>query len=68
MRIVSFGPAAIVAAPRTSSASGYRCSCSGMFGDVGVGTLLLALAVCVPAYALALWLGAKVLMLDVLRA
>ena len=29
--------------------------------------MLLALAFCVPAYGLALWLGRKPLMLDVLR-
>ena len=66
MKLVSFGPAAAIVAVANLVCFGLPLL-PGLFGDVGIGTLLLALAVCVPAYVLTLWLGRKVLMLDVLR-
>jgi hypothetical protein len=39
----------------------------GTLTDVGIGTLAVAMLVCVPVYALVLWIGRKALMLSVLR-
>jgi O-antigen/teichoic acid export membrane protein len=67
MSIVSFGPAAAVVAAANIVCFGVPLLILGRFGDVGIGTLALALVFCVPAYAFALWLGRKNLMLSVLR-
>jgi O-antigen/teichoic acid export membrane protein len=67
MSIVSFGPAAAVVALANVLCFGVPLVVLGQFADVGIVALALALLVCVPAYALALWLGRKSLMLSVLR-
>ena len=67
MSIVSFGPAAAVVAVANVVCFGVPLVVLGRFGDVGIGTLALALIGCVPAYALALWLGRRALMLSALR-
>lgn len=66
MRLVSFGPAAAIVAAANLVCFGLPLL-PGMFEDVGMATLLVALVVCVPAYLLALWLGRDRLMLSVLR-
>jgi O-antigen/teichoic acid export membrane protein len=67
LSLVSFGPAAAIVALANLVCFGLPLL-PGLFGDVGVVPVLLALAACVPAYVLTLWLGRKVLMLDVLRS
>ena len=67
MSIVSFGPAAAVVAVANVVCFGVPLVVLGRFADVGIGTLALALIGCVPAYALALWLGRRALMLSALR-
>ena len=67
MRIVSFGPAAIAAAAANLVCFAVPLLLLGRVTDIGPLTLLLALLVCVPAYALALWLARNRLMLHVLR-
>ena len=67
MKVVSFGPAAAVVAVANVICFGVPLVVLGRFADAGIGTLALALIACVPAYALALWLGRKALMLSVLR-
>ena len=67
MSIGSFGRAAGIAAMANIVCFGIPLLILGTFTDVGIGTLALALLVCVPAYALLLWFGRKALMLSVLR-
>ena len=67
MGIVSFGPAALAVAAANIVCFAVPLLLLGQLVDVGPITLLLALIVCVPAYALALWLARARLMLAVLR-
>ena len=67
MRIVSFGPAALAVAAANLLCFALPLILLGRLVDVGPGILALALLVCVPAYALALWLARHRLMLSVLR-
>ncbi len=67
MRIVSFGPAALAVAAANIVCFALPLLVLGRLTDVGPGILALALLACVPAYALALWLARRVLMLEVLR-
>ncbi len=67
MHIISFGPASLVAAAANVLCFGVPLVVAGFFVDLGIPGLLLVLAGCFPAYALALWLGRRVLMLGVLR-
>jgi len=67
MGIVSFGPAALAVAAANIVCFAVPLLILGQLVDVGPITLLLALIVCVPAYALALWLARRRLMLTVLR-
>ena len=67
MRIVSFGPAAVAVAVANLVCFAVPLILLGRVVDVGPGILALALLVCVPAYALALWLSRHWLMLSVLR-
>lgn len=66
MSIVSFGPAAAVVALANVVCFGVPLVILGRFVKVDIGILALALIVCVPVYALVLWIGRKVLMLSVL--
>ena len=68
MSILSFGPAALVAAAANVLCFGVPLVVTGLFVDLDVLSLLVVLAVCFPLYALVLWLAPDVLMLDVLRA
>ena len=67
MSIVSFGPAAGIVAVANLVCFAVPLLVLGAFIEVDIATLALTLAVSVPAYALALWLGRKPLMLSVLR-
>jgi O-antigen/teichoic acid export membrane protein len=67
MSIVSLGPAATVAAGANLLCFWLPITVAGLFVHLNVLTLLLVLAFCFPFYALVLWLGRRVLMLDVLR-
>jgi O-antigen/teichoic acid export membrane protein len=67
MRIVSFGPAAVAVAVANLVCFAVPLIVLGRLVDVGPGILALALVVCVPAYAVALWLARSQLMLSVLR-
>jgi O-antigen/teichoic acid export membrane protein len=67
MGIISFGPAAAVAALANVVSFAVPLVGVGLVVDLNVLTLLLVLAICFPTYALCLWLGRRVLMLDVLR-
>jgi O-antigen/teichoic acid export membrane protein len=67
MKILSFGPAAAIVAAANLLCFVVPLLVLGSQVEVGITTLLLALLVCVPAYALLLWLGRRRLMLSVLR-
>ena len=67
MSVVSFGPAAAIVAAANLLCFAVPLLVLDTLTDVGLGTLLLALLGCVPAYLLALWLGRRTLMLSVLR-
>jgi O-antigen/teichoic acid export membrane protein len=67
MKVFSFGSAALVAALANVVSFAVPLLVAGLFVDLNVGTLLLVLGVCFPLYAACLWLGRRVLMLDVLR-
>jgi hypothetical protein len=67
MRIVSFGPAAVAVAVANLVCIAVPLGLLGRLVDIGPGILAVALVVCVPAYALALWLARNRLMLSVLR-
>ncbi len=67
MRIISLGPAAAVAAGANLLCFGLPLTVVGLLVHLDVLTLLLVLLLCFPLYALVLWLGRRVLMLDVLR-
>ena len=67
MQILSFGPAAAVAAAANVLAFVAPIVIVELFVDLNIFTLLPVLVVCFALYALLLWLGRRVLMLDVLR-
>lgn len=67
MSILSFGPAAAVAAVANVLAFVVPIVVVELFVDLNILTLLPVLVVCFALYALLLWLGRRVLMLDVLR-
>lgn len=67
MSIVSFGPAALVVLLANLVCFVVPLVALGQVTEIGIGTLALAMIGCVPAYALALWLGRRALMLEVLR-
>ncbi len=67
MGIVSFGPAAAIAAAANVLCFVVPLVVLGLFMDVTIVSLVLAMLVCVPLYALALWFGRNRLMLSVLR-
>jgi O-antigen/teichoic acid export membrane protein len=67
MSIVSFGPASAIAALANVLAFGVPIVVVELFTDLNFFALLAVLAGCVPLYVLFLWLGRRVLMLDVLR-
>jgi O-antigen/teichoic acid export membrane protein len=68
MSIVSFGPAASVAALANVVCFGVPLIAAGLLMDLNlVRVVVVVLVVCLPLYALALWLGRRLLMLDVLR-
>lgn len=67
MKILSFGPAALVAALANIVSFAVPLLTVELFVDLNIGTLLVVLAVCFPLYALCLWWGRRILMLDVLR-
>jgi O-antigen/teichoic acid export membrane protein len=67
MSILSFGPASAIAALANLLAFGVPIAVVEQFIDLNFFTLLVVLAGCLPLYALFLWLGRRVLMLDVLR-
>ncbi len=67
MSIVSYGPAAAIVAIANIVCFGVPLVLLGQFVELGIVELAIALLGCVPAYALALWLGRRILMLGVLR-
>ncbi len=67
MSLTSFGPAAAVAALANLFAFGVPITAVSEFGELNFVNLLFVLVGCVPLYALFLWLGRQILMLDVLR-
>jgi O-antigen/teichoic acid export membrane protein len=67
MSILSFGPASAIAALANVVAFGVPILLVELFIDLDFFKLLAVLAGCIPLYALFLWLGRRVLMLDVLR-
>ena len=67
MKIISLSTAAGVAALANLVCFGLPLLVVGRFVELDLTTLALVLLFCFPAYALALWWGRRVLMLDVLR-
>jgi O-antigen/teichoic acid export membrane protein len=67
MSILSFGSASAFVALANVLAFGVPIMVVELFIDLSFLTLLAVLAGCIPLYALFLWLGRRVLMLDVLR-
>ena len=57
MSILSFGPAALIAAGANVLCFGVPIVVTGLFVDLNVLNLLVVLAFCFPAYALVLWLA-----------
>jgi O-antigen/teichoic acid export membrane protein len=67
MSILSFGPASAIAALANVLGFGVPVVVVELFTDLNFLELLAVLAGCVPLYVTFLWLGRRVLMLDVLR-
>ena len=68
MSIFSFGSAAAIAAGANLLCFALPLLVVGAFVELDLVTLLLVLAGSLPAYALCLWFGRRVLMLDVFRS
>jgi O-antigen/teichoic acid export membrane protein len=67
MGIHSFGPASFIAALANVVSFAVPIVLVSLFVDLSILTLLPVLVVCFALYAVSLWLGRRVLMLDVLR-